>query len=191
VTVKKTIQTRPGKRKKHIHAFIESRLTKLVFMRTRSGSLAAVMARVPSHPAHSGVLCICADKREHSFPAAPNGGYPRGSPRPEGQQALKPRSPPALQIQRSVWRSLFSATSASFNTGVWRWSAGSSPTVNGSDTNTACWHCLLLLLNGTGTRKHSCWRGRVAQITTALSARDHSTALVGAFALKRQHDRIQ
>ena len=29
-------------------------------MRTRSGSLAAVMARVPSHPAHSGVLCICA-----------------------------------------------------------------------------------------------------------------------------------
>ena len=29
-------------------------------MRTRSGSLAAIMARVPSHPAHSGVLCICA-----------------------------------------------------------------------------------------------------------------------------------
>ena len=31
-------------------------------MRTRSGSLAAVMARVPSHPAHSGVLCICAER---------------------------------------------------------------------------------------------------------------------------------
>ena len=33
-------------------------------MRTRSGSLAAIMARVPSHPAHSGVLCICAERNK-------------------------------------------------------------------------------------------------------------------------------
>ena len=31
-------------------------------MRTRSGSLAAVLARVPSHPAHSGMACICAER---------------------------------------------------------------------------------------------------------------------------------
>ena len=36
-------------------------------MRTRSGSLAAIMARVPSHPAHSGVLCICAANASSQF----------------------------------------------------------------------------------------------------------------------------
>ena len=84
-------------------------------MRTRSGSLAAVMARVPSHPAHSGVLCICAANA--SSRSGPRRGIPRRSTRQKDSKHCS-SSPPALQIRRLVGVRSSASRGASFNTGV-------------------------------------------------------------------------
>ena len=51
----KTNET-PGEKEHTIHVSTQS-TQNVSLMRTRSGSLAAVPARVPSHPAYAGVLC--------------------------------------------------------------------------------------------------------------------------------------
>ena len=91
-------------------------------MRTRSGSLAAIMARVPSHPAHSGVLCICAAN------ASTRSASRRRIPRVQhGRRTASTESPHhrLLQIQGLVGvRS--SATSARASILAWvleRWSS--------------------------------------------------------------------
>jgi hypothetical protein len=53
----KTNETPGEKEHTKIHVFTQS-TQNVSFMRTRSGSLAAVTARVPSHPANFGVLCV-------------------------------------------------------------------------------------------------------------------------------------
>ena len=114
-------------------------------MRTRSGSLAAVMARVPSHPAHSGVLCICAAN------ASSRSGSRRMLPQLQhGRRIVKhcSSSSQALQIRALGWRALFSNTAGDFNTGV---GAGTLVLNHGGMTNTAV-GAAALLLNETGSR---------------------------------------
>ena len=67
VVTTKTNET-PGEKEHTIHVSTQS-TQNVSFMRTRSGSLAAVPARVPSHPAYAGLLC--------AFAANPN---PASSP---------------------------------------------------------------------------------------------------------------
>ena len=82
-------------------------------MRTRSGSLAAVMARVPSHPAHSGVLCVfaaSASSRPAQTVATP------ASTRLKGDNALSRHH---RRWKFSAWLAVaLSDTTGSFNTGV-------------------------------------------------------------------------
>ena len=142
-------------------------------MRTRSGSLAAVMARVPSHPAHSGVLCICAAN------ASSRSGSRRRIPRVQhGRRTASTEfaSPAALQIQGLVGvRSSASPPRASILALVLeRWS---SPTVMAA-MRTRPLALLPCCSMATGMPKHSCWSGPRCSITTASRpARDHSTAL--------------
>jgi len=49
---------RTGRERTNTSMYPLNQLKTLSFMRTRSGSLAAVSARVPSHPAYSGLLCV-------------------------------------------------------------------------------------------------------------------------------------
>src|SRR5882672_171196 len=143
-------------------------------MRTRSGSLAAVLARVPSHPAHSGMLCICTAN------ASSRSGSRRRIPRlqqAEGQQALQ------LLIGGFAntalgWRSNFSAIGASFNVGV----GAGSLVLNSADANTAV-GTAALLLNSQGGRNTAVGAAAMVFNTGALTGEGSFNGAFGAFAL--------
>ena len=140
-------------------------------MRTRSGSLAAVMARVPSHPAHSSVLCICAanaSTRSASRRRIPRVHHGRRTASTES------RSPPVLQIQRlvGVRSSAPPPRPSILALALERWS---SPTVMAAMRTRllALLPCYSMgLAAETQLLERPPW-----SITTALAARDHSTAL--------------
>ena len=79
-------------------------------MRTRSGSLAAVMARVPSHPAHSGMLCICTANAS-SQSGLRTEDIP-GSTRQKDSRHCTFRRPAGVANTGLGWRALFSASAA-------------------------------------------------------------------------------
>src|SRR5256885_8148079 len=88
-------------------------------MRTRPGSLAAIRARVPSHPPDYGVLCVFTTNARSitpEIPGNPDGCYPAFNTA-EGCHAL-------FNVTGGIgdtavgWFSLFIAGDASFNTGV-------------------------------------------------------------------------
>ena len=122
-------------------------------MRTRSGSLAAVLARVPSHPAHSGVaLHLRRTRKRHPDPAAVGGSFNTA----DGFNALFNVTGAANAA--FGWNSLFSTQTGSFNTGA----GAGTLALNNADANTAV-GAAALLLNVVGTPKHSCWSGRDGQ----------------------------
>ncbi len=105
------------------------------------------------------LVCFAFAPQTRAVVPAPDGGYP-GLNTAEGQQALN-LATTGFANTGLGWRSLFSVTAASFNTGV---GAGALVLThgNGSDINTAV-GAAAMLLNEDWHPKHSCWRGRVAQ----------------------------
>ena len=144
-------------------------------MRTRSGSLAAVMARVPSHPAHSGVLCICAANA--SSRSDPRRCGTRPSTRQKDSNALH-------CIITGVgntglgWRALFINHGGDFNTGV----GAGALVLNRGDANTAV-GAAALILNDDGSRNTAV--GAAAMVHNAGDADGNGSfnGAVGAFAL--------
>ena len=144
-------------------------------MRTRSGSLDAVLARVPSHPAHSGVLCICAANASSQL-RPPTEDTPPSTRQKDGGTAVAP--PTALETQRLVGVRSFSTIGASFNTG-----AGAGTLVlNSADMNTAV-GAAALLLNIDGTRNTAVGAGAMVNNAGDADGNGSFNDAVGAFAL--------
>jgi hypothetical protein len=180
VTVKKTIQTRPGKRK---NTFMHSlnQVNKLV-------SCGRDPAR--SLPLWRGFLliplilvCFAFAPQTRALVPAPDGGYP-GFVTAEGQQALQ-LSTTGIANTGLGWRALFSATSASFNTGV---GAGALVLTRGqgSDANTAV-GTASILLNHTGMRNSACGAATLLH-NDGEEGFGSSNGAFGAFALNNNED---
>ena len=145
-------------------------------MRTRSGSLAAVMARVPSHPAHSGVLCICAANAS-SRSGTRRMRYP-GFNTAEGQQALFAAHHRCCKYR--AWLA-FALRQQCRQLQYWRWCWNAGPQLT-RDANTAV-GTAALLLNSAGSRNTAV--GTAALVNTAGDADGNGSfnGAFGAFAL--------
>jgi hypothetical protein len=125
-------------------------------MRTRSGSLAAVTARVPSHPAYAGLLCAFAERASggsRSSDPAPETPAPEPDPgvvggtfnTADGELALASVTPASNSAFGAF--SQLSLTTGNFNTAV----GALSLDLNNADSNTAVgFGALLLNTVGTG-----------------------------------------
>ena len=145
-------------------------------MRTRSGSLAAIMARVPSHPAHCGVLCICAERANspRDTRSASCTGFGNTA---DGVNAQK------FNMHRPAnsafgWFSLFANLAGDFNTGA----GAGTLALNQADSNTAV-GAAALILNVDGSPKHSCGTGAMVNNAGDTDGNGSFNDAVGAFAL--------
>jgi hypothetical protein len=177
---KKTIQTRPGKRK-NTSMNSSNQVNKLV-------SCGRDPAR--SLPLWRGFLliplilvCFAFAPQTRAVVPPPDGGYPSFTTA-EGQQALQLLTT-GVANSGFGWRALFSAGSANFNTGV---GAGALVLTNGAangagDSNTAV-GAAALLLNGTGAQNTAV--GTAALLNNAGDPTNFNgffNDAVGAFAL--------
>ena len=163
-------------------------------MRTRSGSLAAVPARVPSHPAYAGLLCAFAERASGSRSSDPAPETPAQNPDPgvvggvfntaDGEFALASVTSGAANQAFGAF-SLLSLTTGNFNTAV----GALALDLNNADSNTAVgFGAMLLNTVGTGpnTGTQNVAVGVDALFTNTGGATDGDGSYnnaVGAFAL--------
>src|SRR5947207_1342728 len=124
-------------------------------MRTRSGSLAAIMPLVPSHPACPSVACICAERANDTR----SGCGRRLLNTADGTNALV-SAVTASGNGAFGWFSLAQCFTGSFNTGV----GAGTLVLNHADANTAV-GTAALILNVNGTQNTAC--GTAAMVNTA------------------------
>ena len=127
-------------------------------MRTRSGSLAAVLARVPSHPAHPGMACICAERANDTQIQRSVGGSLNTA---DGFHALFNVTGAANAA--FGWNSLLFDTTGNFNTGA----GAGTLALNNADANTAV-GTAALILNVDGGRNTAV--GAAAMVNNAGDA---------------------
>ena len=143
-------------------------------MQARSRSL--VIARVPSHPAHSGVLCIC--QQTQAISPNPDGCYPSFNTA-EGCQALG-FAPFGAGNAALGWRVLFAPQGSSFNTGV----GAAALVLNQGDANTAV-GTASILLNVLGPRNTAVGAAALLNNAGDTHGLGSDNNAVGAFALKQ------